>query len=137
MTTGPVKNRICCRCQAFYAGRDGDRWCPDCKPWMNWVNDPGVTVEELKAARAIIDLLMAKVKSGVPLAAAVEQLPAEVAAEALGRCNSCKEPTSNPVAFYTHMVGQVGRFGHYYCERCGPAVLAMANDLGIVVPESQ
>jgi hypothetical protein len=37
----------------------------------------------------------------------------------------CRTPLS--------VAGQVGRLGHYYCERCGPAVLAMANDLGIVV----
>jgi hypothetical protein len=42
----------------------------------------------------------------------------------LGSCNKCHEPTWNPVTFTFKL--EIGRSGHYYCERCGPAIVAAA-----------
>jgi hypothetical protein len=84
-TAAPLKDRICCRCQAFYAGRVGDRWCPRCKPWEDWLHDPSTTVEELQDTRALLDWLIAKVESGTPLAVAIDKVDVRVFEESGAR----------------------------------------------------
>lgn len=47
---------------------------------------------------------------------------------ALGTCDVCRAPTWTPVAFYVQR--EVGRTGHYFCEKCGPPMLDVASALG-------
>jgi hypothetical protein len=49
----------------------------------------------------------------------------------LGRCQSCRRETWNPVCFGTRL--SAGTVGHYFCESCGPALLEAAQALGNVV----
>jgi hypothetical protein len=51
----------------------------------------------------------------------------------LGCCSECREPTWNPVTFYVQH--DIGRSGHYYCERCGPPIREAALLLGERVVE--
>jgi hypothetical protein len=49
----------------------------------------------------------------------------------LGRCDTCRAATWHPVAFYVKQDG--GWTGHYYCEQCGPSMLAAAEAIGELV----
>lgn len=44
----------------------------------------------------------------------------------LGCCNECRQPTWNPVTWYSRSRLAVGRAGYYYCETCGPAMYELA-----------
>lgn len=46
----------------------------------------------------------------------------------LGTCDVCHVPTWNPVAFQVQQ--DIGRTGHYFCERCGPPLLDAARAFG-------
>lgn len=49
----------------------------------------------------------------------------------LGNCDECRTPTWNPVTF--QIQHNIGRSGHYYCERCGPPIREAAEILGEMV----
>ncbi len=74
--------------------------------------------------------------AGTPRPAGARAYEAWIVHQPLGACDLCRTSTWNPVTFYVRLARGAGREGHYFCEMCGPAMLALAVASGTLVEDA-